>query len=174
MRTITKSVYKFNELPENIQDRIIEKWAENETDYNWGNDAIESLKAFVDHMGGDLRDYSIDWLEPGRSTIRVNVNEEMDEDELKSLIESMGSYNPETLRGLGDCKFTGYTADDNLADGAREAYFKGERDVRELINAGFEQFLQACREDFEYQMSAKCFRENYADNDEYYEDGEIA
>jgi len=68
-------------------------------------------------------------------------------------VEAMGSYDQATKKGLGDCKFTGYCMDESFADGVREAFFKGERDLKELLTAGTEELLQAARKDFEWQLS---------------------
>jgi hypothetical protein len=86
----------------------------------------------------------------------------------------MGTFNGQTLIGDGECKFTGYCMDENAADGARKAFFNGERELKEILLAGFENWHKAVTADCEYQLSKKGFAEHCeANNYEFTEDGEL-
>ena len=174
MRTIEKNIYKFNELSDEAKEKAISKFMENES-YFWGDDAIRSLEGFINHFCGKLNDYEIDWLEPYSNNIRFELSEgKFSGGELRMVIESMGSYDPKTLKGHGDCKFTGYIMDEPLTDGARKAFFNGERDIRELIEAGIKEWQIATQADAEYQYSSANFEELCESNEwEFYVDGSI-
>jgi len=178
MRTIRTKVYKFAELSEEAKENAINniRDKQGEDGYFWGDDCIESLKGFAKHFNCELRGYSFDWDSAGRSRVTFEVPdymEDMAKEDLKIGIESMGSYNPETLKGHGECKFTGYMADENAADGARIAFYKdGERDVLQLLIAGFNTWIQACVADYEHQQSDEAIIEDIEANDyEFYKDG---
>jgi hypothetical protein len=174
MRTIEKNIYKFSELSEEAKEKAISKYMENES-YFWGDEAIRSLEEFINHFCGKLNDYGIYWLEPYRNNIRFELSEgKFTDGELRQVIESMGSYDPKTLKGNGDCKFTGYIMDEALTDGARKAYFNGERDIRELIEAGIKEWQRATQADAEYQYSSAHFTELCEANGyEFYENGTL-
>jgi len=176
MRTIETNVYNYDELSEEAKQTALEKWGEMQSEfgYNWGDEAIETLKKGIDFLGGYLSNYSIDFAEPYRNSVTFTCNDMEDHEELYLLIESMGTYNKETLKGHGDCKLTGFSMDENFFDGVRIAYFQGETDKRELILAGMSQWENACREDYEYQFSEETLIELAECNDyEYTEEGEL-
>ena len=154
MRTITLKAYQFSELSEDAKEKAVKNYIESNYDqeYFWGNDAVKSLEGFIEHMGGSLVNYNIDFLEPYRNNIRFSIDP-VNKKELRGLIMSMGEYNKKTLKGLGDCKFTGYCMDEDAADGAREAFLKGETDIEEIILAGIASWEIAVRKDAEYQFS---------------------
>lgn len=176
MRTIELKAYSFDELSEEAKQTALENNANN-AEYFWGDDAIRSLEKFMEHFNCSLSRYSIDWFEKYRNEIKIDVPDYMNdisEDELKNLINGMGSYNPDTFRGLGDCKFTGYCADEDACDGARKAFFNGERDLYNILYAGYESWYSACNKDYEYQLSEEGYSEHCEANDyEFYEDGSL-
>lgn len=169
MKTITINLYSFDELSEQAQQKALEDNAKDE-EYFWSEPAIKSLEKFAEHFGASLKNYSIDWYEKYRNEIFFDVPyQDMDEEDLKAVIEGMGTYNPKTLRGDGQCKFTGFCMDEAAADGARAAYFAGERDVKELLYAGYESWYKACNEDYAYQLSKEGFSEHCRANEYTFE-----
>lgn len=172
MRTIEKTLYQFSELSEKAQERAVEQNSYNQ-EYFWNNDALKSLEKFAEHFGATLKRYEIDWQEPGRSFAKFETPDEPHTaKELRALIKSMGTYDKETLRGLGDCKFTGFCMDEDAADGARIAYHNGERDLGELLQAGFQSWHKAATADYEHQLSKEGFEETCESNEwEFNEDG---
>jgi hypothetical protein len=179
MRTqiIEKNIYRFDELTDEQKEKALEKWSDGET-YFWGDDAIKSLEGFINHFNCKLSNYSIDWFEGYRNEIKIDIPDYMNEisvKELKEYIKSMGSYNKKTLQGLGDCKFTGYCADEDACDGARKSFFSGVRDLREILMAGFNSWYKACNQDAKYQFSIEGFAEHCEANGyEFDENGNIA
>jgi len=160
--------YKLDELEEEIRESVIEQQRDMSLEYFWGEDAINSLKGFVEHFNCTLSDYSIDFLQKGGSSVKFDIPynmEDITEEELREYIESMGEYDKETLRGAGDCKFTGYCADDDASDGARKEYFSGERDLHEILYAGYEEWHSSVQLDYEYQLSDERIIEDIEAND---------
>lgn len=176
MKTI--NVYTFSELSAKAKEKALENWncSKNNT-YFCGDDAIKSLEKFVAYFGGELLRYSIDFLEPAHNEYNINYleHEDITKTELKNLIKGMGSYDKKTLRGNGDCILTGVDSDENLFDGARKAYFSGERDIEKIINEGIKFWEKACQEDYEYQYTEEFFSEHSEINDmNFFEDGKLA
>jgi hypothetical protein len=175
MRTITTTVYNFSELSEDAKETALQEWTEQEAaqEYSWSQEAIESLKAGIEHFGCALASYSIDFANSAYSDIAVDTPwNEPTEDEIKDMIESAGSYNPETLKGLGDCKLTGYCMDENFLDGVRSDFYNGERDLKELMLSGYNNWHEAATNDYESQFTMEYFSEHAEANEyEFTEDG---
>ena len=175
MRTVRTKVYTFSELSKEAQQKAVESNAAN-AEYFWSDDAIKSLAKFAEHFGAKLSRYEIDWTGSYSYSFAAFDTDgiEFTQDELKGRIESMGTYNSETLRGYGECKFTGYCADEDAADGARMAYFKGERDINTILQAGFEKWLESGKSDYEGQLSFEQYAEHCeANNLEFTADGKL-
>ena len=110
MKTITINLYSFNELSNEAKEKALQNWNENNS-YFWSDDAIKSLKKFAEHFNCEVKNYSIDWNNAAKSDVSFSVPEylqEITKDELKAYIDSMGSYDSETLKGNGDCKFRSF------------------------------------------------------------------
>tara|TARA_R110000868_G_scaffold297060_1_gene557392 strand:+ start:283 stop:816 length:534 start_codon:yes stop_codon:yes gene_type:complete len=170
MKTIKINLYNFNELSEKVQKEVIENQRLLMTEYTWDNDALKSLQKFAEHFNSELKDWSIDFFNYGPSHVKFMEVEEMEETELKDLILKMGSYNKDTLKGLGDCKFTGVCFDESVCDGARKAFFEGERDINEILQAGFNTWLEDVQSDTEYLQSDKAIIETIEANEYTFEE----
>lgn len=175
MQTVTKTynVYSFDELSEKAKQKAINDYMNDES-YFWGNDAIKSIEALAYKFNAQLKDYSIDWLVKCRSSWSFDVPYDMDEDELKRIINSLGEYNKETLKGLGECVLTGTCFDEDAIDGLRKAYFKGERDINELLMSAMNSLYDACQYDYEQQWTEEYFSEfAEANGYQFLENGEL-
>ena len=124
------------------------------------------LKAFEEHMNVKFLQWEIDPTDSVPvNTVQVNVpwyfEDEEDEENIASLrnaIESLGSYDSVTLKGYGDCVLTGVCYDEDMADGARYAFYHdGERDRKTVAMNAFH-FLEAAIHN-EYR---ECVTEEYA------------
>lgn len=178
MRTITIpettiTVFKYEELDENAKGMARQKYQDRE--WHWDTDAMDSLKAFAKAFGSDLLDYSIDFSCPGHSRIKFREPGEWTREEIQAKLETLGTYNPETLKGLGDCKFTGICFDEDALDGFRQAFYASEdNDLSEFLRAGGESWLAACALDYEYSQSEERFKEDCDANEwEFDEQGNI-
>lgn len=174
MRTIERAVYKYDELSDDAKEYARQKFNESEP-YHWGDDAIESIEALARHFSGSVKDYELDWLEPGRCSGFTFSMPDMPAKEIKERLAQLGSYNKRTGKGHGDCKLTGVFTDEECIDGFRSAWRGGERDLSNLMHAAGEHLQSACMKDYEYQLSEEAFRETCEANGyEFYENGDMA
>ena len=58
MRTATVQIYKFNELSDEAKENARE-WYKTNLDYPWFDESLNSIKAFCDHFGVSVKDWSI-------------------------------------------------------------------------------------------------------------------
>lgn len=182
MRTIKINLYSFNELSEEAKQKAVKNNAATH-EYFWAYDAIKSLRAFINHFEAKLKNYSIDFYSASYSYIELNsvynASDFESEEEYLNFIDEklfeLGSYNKETYKGNGECKLTGVCFDECLIDGFRISYLKeGERDLKQLLNNGFNEWLAACKKDYEYQISSEGFSDYCESNElEFLETGEI-
>lgn len=184
-------VYRFSELSEHAKDRV-RQWY-NRGGWDRADDYFNSLKALVKHFDGRLADWDIDWAGCGYSRVRFSMPEfydsacededgNPDEEKLEALkrahigarLAELGEYDPETLKGTGECKLTGWSYDESAIDGFRRAFFDGESDLDELMQAAFHSLSEAARKDYEYDYSDEAIIEA-ADVNEWWfdEDGKL-
>jgi hypothetical protein len=174
MRTHTIKIYKFDELSEEAKEKAMEDIAITQ-EYFWQDSAIESLKRMAEHFGAKLASYDIDFsnsVQHGGATWE-NV-EFIEEQEIEERLLKLGTFNAETLKGDGDCKLTGYCADEDAIDGFRKAWFDGERDLIVLLKEAYKTWFKSCVSDYRQQLSKEGITEFFEANDgyEFTEDGE--
>lgn len=154
---VEETQYRWNELTERAKEHaIITYWSE----YDWADDALASLKAFAEHFGSRLADWSIDWSGSSHSDCAF-CDTECEPEELERLVSE--------LRTDGGCQWTGYCMDDSCNDGAIAAYKAGERDVMAILRAGFESWLKDVHADYAYQTSEEAVAENCESNDYWFD-----
>jgi hypothetical protein len=174
MRNVEQQVYRYAELSEKAKARALGDY-QYDAEY-WGQDeALKSLQALAKAFGGKLADWSIDftgaYLPP--SSARFDMPE-MDRDEIANILGTLGATDPETGKGLGDCKLTGYFIDESALDGFRLAFARGELDPEKLMQAAFDSWLEDCIADYESQLSEDVFSETADVNEwEFYADGSV-
>lgn len=166
MKTIEITLYSFSELSEEAKKRAVENHAIN-AQFMGGDEAIETIEKIAEYFGSKLTRYEIDWTGccSYSSALFDTDGIELSEKELKKLIKGMGSYNKETLKGNGDCKFTGVCYDEDFADGARKAFFDGERDLSKILEAGFRSLLKSCANEYEHELSEEAYSEQCEANE---------
>ena len=170
MRTYEATAYTFDELSEEAKDNAKQRYF-SVAGYSWSEDALASLKAFAKAFDARLSDYQIDWFNSTYSDAEFDAPE-MSRREIGRRLRALGSYDKKTLRGNGECKLTGYCADEDALDGMRKAYFAGESDLGELLQEGFSSWLKAAQADAEDQYSDERFAEFCEANEyEFTEDG---
>lgn len=153
MKTITTTVnlYRFNELTTKAKDHAREclrQWK----GYERAEEAVDSLRTLAEYFGGRLLGWSIDYFGGSHSSAKFDFPE-LDPDDIEASLEALGTYDPVTFRGTGECKLTGYCHDESAIDGFRIAWFRGERDLDTLVQAGFKTWLEATQEDCADQYS---------------------
>ena len=188
MKTIETTVYNFSELSDSAKATAIEqiRQREYETGFNWGSEALDTLKAFLEHFNVKLGRYSIDWFNANGSDIRISFNdsniEELSGVRLWKYLHNNGlltywrKYTKKTEKLLsGDCPFTGVCFDENCLDNIRE-FVKKPTNItfRELIEESIEKLLKDCEKDADYQFSDEGITEMIEANEyDFTEDGEI-
>jgi hypothetical protein len=168
-KTVEITAYRFPELSSRAKERVKAEHA-NVWGYSWSNEAMESLKALAKHFGGEMTDWSVDYF-GGPSSVTFRMPE-CDDDALVlgAKIMELGSFNPDTLKGHGDCKLTGVCFDEDAIDGMRRAFVvDGERDLDKLMQAAFRTWIKSVHSDCEYQYSDEAFGET-CDANEYWFD----
>lgn len=165
-------VFTYDELSEDAKQAVKDSWAMH-NGYNSSDEAIDSLNAIAEHFGGKVLDYQVDFFGSTYSSCKFDMAG-TDDDEVEELLDELGSYNPDTLKGHGECKLTGTWSDEPLIDGFRKAWFDGERDIYRLMDKAFDSWFKVCQEDCEYQYSDEAMSENCEANEyEFYEDGSM-
>ena len=177
MRTLQTTIYKFNELPEEGKEKAIERFRQTEYEhgYNWSDDSVSSVLKFAEHFGCSIERWSFDFAEPHRNEYRIDTPyQEWEEDEVQQALDALGTYDPKTLRGNGECKLTGMCFDEDCIDGFRIEWYKGERDIEELIRAGIQTWETSVQNDWEHQVSDEGITESIECNEyEFTEDGKM-
>lgn len=166
MKTITKTetVYEFNELSDAAKDRARELLV---SEYIWEEEAMESLKAFAGHFDSSLTKWKINFACAARSSTDFSCSD-LDADEIWRRLNELGSFDPKTLMGSGECRLTGFCMDEWAIDGFRKAWFSGERELNELLQAGFESWLQAVQADYDFQRSDEQLAEHCAASEYFF------
>lgn len=174
MKTRTYNVYTFAELSDKAKQRAKDQFAAD-MGFSWGDEYLASIKALAAHFDGKASNWSIDWFASSYSSMSFDMPDEMEPDEIAARLAKLGTFNPETLRGNGDCLLTGYCGDEDCIDGFRAAWHKGERDLKKLMDAAFDTWIKAAQSDCEAQFKDDTFQETAeANNWEYEEDGSLA
>jgi len=159
METISVNVYSFNELSPTAKSRAKSRFA-SVNGFSGADEYRDSLKALAEHFGGKLVDWELDWFNCSFSTAKFEVPEEaMSREEIGERLSRLGTYNPDTLKGCGDCALTGWGSDDDAIDGFRAAFFAGESDLNALLQAAFKTWLKAGQEECEAYYSDEVFAE---------------
>jgi hypothetical protein len=164
-------VFEFSELSGKSKDKARGILASG---YAWSGEALDSINALAKHFGGRMVDYEIDWSNSSHSRARFDMPE-MDADEIRERMKSLGSFDSATGRGNGDCVLTGVSSDEDAIDGFRMAWNENESSLDKLMQAAFESWVSARHADYEYQCSDEALTELCYDNGyQFTEDGRVA
>ncbi|MHB8362437.1 MAG: hypothetical protein ACYDBX_02355 [Patescibacteria group bacterium] len=158
MRTISVNIYKFNELSDEVKQKVIDKWYENEDYPHISSDLTESIKAQLEHHNINYQNLEV----------------------LYSLSYSQG----DGLCFVGN--FTYKDIDYTIIPNNRYFYAKSVHIVNESDYTDFDTefgqlYLQICKETekegygiLDYRMNFDEFNELCeANNYEFYEDGKM-
>lgn len=177
MRTMQVKVYQYGELSEKAREKA-RQWYRDATaaePFPWADDCMESLEKLAEHFGGKLADYSIDWYGASYSSARFEMPEDLEDADIEARLAGLGDYDNETLKGHGDCVLTGYCADESAIDGFRKAYSEGERDLEDLMQAAFREWLQDAQSDAQAGQEDEAIQDAIEANGyEFYADGRRA
>jgi hypothetical protein len=146
-RIIEVTAFKFHELPEDIQEKLIEKEANerasfvNPWQYEW-NDSYKAAHAFAKQFTDVQLQFS------GKRLVKLIFQHK------KTLLN-------------GNCSFTGYCGDESFCDVFRD-YLKNwsQKDnatLEDLCDSGLQQIQYDSEKDFDYYTSKKAILEDIAD-----------
>ena len=157
MRTATVNLYKFDELSDTAKE-IAREWWRNGLDYPWWSESNDSIRAFCDHFGVTVKDYSIGAYQPSY----------LDTDAENSHFRGV------KLKGIDrDYMPTGYCLDCALWQTFYDE-FKRTGDALYAFNEAIDAAVKEIREDAEYQYTDECVDEMLTINEyEFTEDGKI-
>ena len=206
MRTITKTVYTFNELSKDAQRIAYEKWLSN-TYYPWYDENEDSLREFCKTMSIDFsrvnyeyggRDYiSFSMPDFEHEAVKVMTGQRLATYLLNNYAGKFmageyyslpgkwidGKYHARARRSRitktwQDCPLTGYGVDycllKPLFDFIDDPRKYGQWGIADVFNACLKNWLGAVGDDREGYFSFENFKENYTDDVEFYENGEVA
>jgi hypothetical protein len=173
--------YKFDELPEATQTKIIDNWRTNDT-FFWADEWRDSLNAFADHAPLRIRDWSVGY--PG-TFLHYEVDDDAYGGDGIGQMEGVRAWKWLMNNGWGalanpgqgkSCPFTGYCGDESLLDPIREALANpaGIWGLRDLFRQCFDRWAKDFEADIDHWHSAECIREEIEANGyEFYDDGVI-
>ena len=162
MKTITQDItlYQFDELSDRAKDNAIESMGANDMEHE-RFEIRKTIQAFEEHMNVTL-DWEIDYTDsmptkPTRASVPWYLEDADDPENIESLkdaVESLGSYDPETLKGYGDCVLTGVIYDEEIADGARYAFYReGSTDRAYVAKRGMDFLEKTIHQEYAYKSS---------------------
>lgn len=174
MRKIEADTFDFKELTDKAKERAKQQHAEV-FGYSWGDEAIVSLRKLAEHFDCTLKNYRIDWFASSYSSAEFETPDEpMTVPEIRRRLKVLGDYDKETTRGLGKCKLTGFSVDEDAIDGFRISFLSGATDLQSLLQAAFKSWLKASQADCEDQYTDETFAEMCEANSyEFYDNGEL-
>jgi hypothetical protein len=199
MRTIKTNVYAFNELAEDAKEKAIEKFRDNDTEFAWSNEWMDSIKKGLEAFDAELSDWSIDCLCIGRSSYRISCDEglEITGQRLRTYLLNNYYSNFFTCKPYGQyekrengkyrydrysniqytetcCPFTGFCGDEDFMDVFR-GFIKSpdnDRTLADLLKEAVEKTLYALQYDCEHQTSDEGITETIEANEyEFTADG---
>ena len=174
MKTILTNIYRFSELTEKAKNKVRNGDA-SVMGYQHTDEAFNSIEALAREFGGKLKEWEVDFFQNRMSYMRFEFEEpKMNREEIAEKLATLGDFNPETGKGLGDCKLTGYSFDEDALDGFRRRFYEGESDVERLMNGAFATWLDAVQSDCSAFYEDENFSEHCEINDYWFtEDGEL-
>ena len=137
MKTIELELFRFDELSEAAKELAISDYRNKGYPYDWIDEGIDSIKAFCDHFGVTLKDYSISPY----SYSYIKTDAENSHFRGMKLKDFSRDYMP-----------TGYCVDCDLWVTFYD-YLKFHGDLFGAFKAGIDAGLQAIIKDMEYQDS---------------------
>lgn len=157
METVELTVFEFDELDEAAKERA-RAWYRNGLEYPWFSESIDSIRAFADHFGSRVLDWSIG--ERGRDYVKTDISPE--------------HFRGTKLRSVSpDYMPTGYCLDADLW-GTFHAEWKRTSDPMYAFEQAIEAALSAIASDIEHHFSNEGVDESIRINDyRFTEQGKI-
>lgn len=168
--TITRNIYKFDELSKETRLKIVESWRHN-AEFIWASDWLASLAGFCERFPIEAKDWQISTYYPSHVTGEYSGDHDSNVtgERLLDRVKSCGAMLD------GNCPFTGYCGDENLLDPLR-AYLKAPDDstLESLLQACLDSWLAGYIADLEHWESFEGIRDDINANDyEFYGNGDM-
>lgn len=200
MRTITKNLYRFDELTSEAQQNALENYRSKYFEFGWQDEIINTIRKIARAMNCDYNYYSYDGITYDVSFTPVDFDDELQGKRAWAFIENnfiTPNEQPKTYYlnhvlycdgrknwirkskiwfNISDCPFTGYIADCCFFEAWHDwkNNFSSKSTVADFVDAVAEKLSKEWTNDNEYQYSDEGIIELIEANDfEFYEDGEI-
>lgn len=173
MKTTTINLYKLNELPEDVQEKVISNWRYNDEFYN-GQEIVESLKAFCDYFGIKLKDYSLG----GRGEyIHIDSSLDPDIEDMEYIRLYKYLVNNYNLQDIADrCLISGMCYDYDLLKPLLDFTKRPVKgyNLDDLFKLCIESIISVYNEELDYWYSEESIKEDIEANDyDFTENGEL-
>lgn len=181
-RTVTVEIFKLDELPARMQERVIARWRDGiGYEFPWGSEYRASLDAFETLAPVRVKDWSIGYP-------RTYVRHEMAGRYAEEIGDLSGVRAWKWLHSNGwaalanppegkSCLFTGFCADEYLLDPIRAALANPASigTLCALFGDCLHSWAKAYEADIDYHYSDEAIREDIEANEhEFYADGRLA
>lgn len=200
MRTITKNLYRFDELTSEAQQNALENYRSKYFEFGWQDEIINTIRKIARAMNCDYNYYSYDGITYDVSFTPVDFDDELQGKRAWAFIENnfiTPNEQPKTYYlnhvlycdgrknwarkskiwfNISDCPFTGYIADCCFFEAWRDwkNNFSSKSTVADFVDAVAEKLSKEWTNDNEYQYSDEGIIELIEANDfEFYENGGI-
>lgn len=174
--TITKTIYKFDELPKSAQETVIENWRCNDH-FHGGDEWQDSLKGFQEYFPVTVIDWEVSFCSHSYISFRINNYYSFDNYEDLKSIRLWKYINNNWLDLLdGNCPFTGVCFDENLLDAIRNFHKNPNLDMTfdDLMQLCLDDWVEGYKKDMEYWYTAESIKEDIEGNEhEFYENGSL-
>lgn len=168
MRTKTITLYSYDELTPEAQEKACEAYRSNGMDYHWSSEWRDSLRGFLGAFPVNLKNWSVSTC--GQTWFKYAM---MNDDEA----DLTGQALADILPVLGEeCPFTGYCGDESFLAPYRAFMLKpDERSYSELMSDCLDSGFNDWQADMEHQESDEYIVDFLQANEyEFLEDGTIA
>jgi hypothetical protein len=189
--TITKTVYKFEELPEDVQEKVVENFG-NDTSYFWEGENRDTLMAFEKVFPVKVRNWEygyrnfinfdslVDDEVKGFTGVRLMkyiINHYYDDlFKPKYLGYVKGKARRSRIQRENSCVLTGYCLDDDILRPIYDFLKKPDKSntFDDILSDCLHSWISACNKDYEYRQSREAIVGEIAANDyEFDEKGNI-
>ena len=167
MRVIEKTVFKFEELEESIQEKVIRDWRIND-EYFWYHENADTLKA-IENLFGIKVDYSYGDRDSFIKFSGLCIDEDISPVEFFLDIHSLDDW-----KDINEnWKLTGYYMDSCFSP-VIELLETGIGEIEDTIQDVLYEWLGYCQKDFEFWLSEESILEEIQIGEyEFYEDGNL-
>lgn len=173
MKIIEIKLYSFNELPKEIQEKVIEKKKENVYNDPFCSsleEGMDSLRAIAKELGFNLRDYQIGpYVQCGASVGNYERGNKEIARFLNILIEK-GYSRPKKFSEMefpGICGFTGVCYDDDLCEVIWKELIDG-KNWNQAFHAAAVKLGKIIEDEMSYEATKEAILENMGLDEEIY------